>query len=325
MPSKDIAPHANTWHVLFNFPHALKKHCTQCHHHTPPFQLWPCPRITFHTVQKPQTPFSTAPSPSIHISPSANTSHPLSKCPHALKAHPTKCQHLKPAFLVPCPYNTSPPVPTPQTPFSTPLIPTKNISRGANTSNALFNCPHALTTRFTQYKHLKPPFQMHQCPQIIFHTVPTSHTPFSTSPMPSIHISHSANTSNSLFNCPHSLKTHFTLCQHLTPLFKCLHALKAYFPVCQHLKPPFLVPCLPNTFQAVPTPQIPFSIAPMPSKHISRSDKTSNPLFNYLHAIKTHYTQSQHLKPTFQLPPYPQNTFHAVPTPHTPFSNASMP
>ena len=35
--------------------------------------------------QKPHGGFSTAPMPSKHISPSANTSNPLFNCPHALK------------------------------------------------------------------------------------------------------------------------------------------------------------------------------------------------------------------------------------------------
>ena len=161
---------------------------------------------------------------------------------------------------------------TPQTPFSTAPMPSKNISPNANTSNPLFNCPHALKTHFTQCQHLEPPFQLPPCPQNIFHTVPTPQTPFSTPPMPSEHISRSANTSNPLFDCPHALKTHFTQCQHLQPPFQ----------------PP---PCPQNIFQIVPTPQTPFSTAPMPSKHISpTSANTSNPLFNCPHAIKTHFT-----------------------------------
>ena len=37
----------------------------------------------------------------------------------------------------------------PQTPFSTVGMPSKHISPSANTSNPLFNCPHALKTHFT--------------------------------------------------------------------------------------------------------------------------------------------------------------------------------
>ena len=257
----------------------------------------------------PPTPFSTAPMPSKHISPNANTSNPLFNCPHALETYFTQCQHLKPPFqLPPCPENTfHPPVPTPQTPFSTHPMPSKHISHSANTTPPLCNCPHALKTYFTECQHLKPPFQLPPCPQSTFHTVPTPQTPFSTAPMLSKHISHSANTSNPLFNCPHALKTHFTQCQ--------------------HLKPPFqLTPCPENKFHPpVPTPQTPFSTHPMPSKHISHSANTSNPLFNSPHALKTHFTKCQHLKPPFLLPPCPQNTFHPVPTPQTPFSTAPMP
>ena len=245
--------------------------------------------------------------PSKHISPSANTSNPLFTCPHALKTHFTRCQHVKPPFqLPPCPQNTFHPAPTPETPFSTAPMPSKHISPSANTSNPLFTCPHALKTHFTQCQHVKPPFQVPPCPQDTFHPVPTPQTPFSPAPMPSKHISAGANTSNPLCNCPHALKTHYTQCQ--------------------HLKPPFqLPPCPQNTFHPVPTPQTPFSTAPMPSKHISPSANTSNPLFNCPHALKTHFTHCQHLKPPLQLPPCPQNTFHSVPTPQTPFSPAPMP
>ena len=62
----------------------------------------------------------------------------------------------------------------------------------------------------------------------------------------------------------------------------------------------------------------------MPSKHISGSANTSNSLFNCPHAVKTHFTQCQHLKPPFQLPPCPQNTFHTVPTPQTLFSTVCL-
>ena len=152
-------------------------------------------------------------------------------------------------------------VPTPQTPFPTAPLPSKHISHSANTSNPLFNCPHALKTHFTQCQHLKPPFQLPPCPENTFHTVPTPQTPFSTHPMPSKHISPSANTSHTLSNCPHALRTHLTQCQHLIPLFQ-------------------LPPCRQNTFYLVPTPQTPFSTAPMPWRHISPSANTSNPRFN---------------------------------------------
>ena len=134
----------------------------------------------------------------------------------------------------------------------------KHNSPGANTSNPLFNCPHALTTHSTQCQHLKPPFQLPPCPQNTFHRVPTPQTPFSTAPMPSKHNSPSANTSNPLFNTPHALKTHLTYCQ--------------------HLKPPFqLPPCPQNTFHPVPAPEAPFASAPMPSKHSSPSANTWQP------------------------------------------------
>ena len=282
MPSKHISPSANTSNPLFNRPHALKTHFTQCQHLKPPFQLPACPENKFHPpVPTPQTPFSTHPMPSKHISHSANTSNPLFNSPHALKTHFTQCQHLKPPFLLPpCPQNTFHTVPTPQTPFTTP------------------------PTHFTQCQNLTPPFQLTPCPKNIFHTVPTPQTPFSTAPMPSKHISPNANTSNPLFNCPHALKTYFTQCQNLKPPFQ---------------RPP----CPENTFHPVPTPQTPFSTPPMPSKHISPNANSSNPLFNC--ALKTYFTQCQHLKPPFQLPPWPQNTFHPMPKPQTPFSKAPMP
>ena len=391
MPSKHFSPSANTSHPLFNCPHALKTYFTQCQHLKPPFQLPPCPQNIFHPVPTPHTPFSTAPMPSKHISHNANTSNPLFNSPHALKTHFThQCQHVKPPFqLPPRPQNTFHLVPTPQTPFSTAPVPSKHISPNANTSNPLFNCPHAhktqlthqcqhltppfqlphaVKTYFTQCQHLKPPFQLPPCPQNTFHPMPTPQTPFSTAPMPSKHISHGANSSNPVCNCPHALKTHFTQCQHLkppfqlppcpqnifhqplptpqtpfstppmpskhispsantsSPLFNCPHALKTHFTQCQHLTLPFqLPPCPQNIFQTVPTPQTPFSTTSMPSKHISHSANTSNPLFNCPHALKTHFTQCQHLTPPFQLPPCPQNTFHTVPTPQTPFSTAPMP
>ena len=307
MPSKHISPNANTSNPLFNCPHALKTHFTQCQHLTPLFLLPPCPENIFHPVPTPQTPLSTGPMPSRHISHSANTSNPLFNCPHALKTRFTQCQHLQPPFqLPPCPQNIFHPVPTPQTPFATAPMPSRHISHSANTSNPLFNCPHALKTYFTHCQHLKPPFQLPPCPENIFHPVPTPQTPFSTGPMPSKHISPSANTSNPLFNCPHALETYFTQCQHLEP-------------------PLQLPPCAENIFHIVPTPQTPFATAYMPSKHISPNANTSNPLFNCPHALKTHFTQCQHLKPPFQLPPCPENKFHPMPTPQTPFSTPPMP
>ena len=99
-------------------------HFTQCQHLKPPLQLPPCPQNTFHPVPTPQTPFSPAPMPSKHISPSANTSNPLFTCPHSLKTHFTKCQHVKPPLqLPPCPQNTFHPVPAPQNPFSPAPMP----------------------------------------------------------------------------------------------------------------------------------------------------------------------------------------------------------
>ena len=51
--------------------------------------------------------------------------------------------------LPPCPHNTFHPVPTPQTPLSIAPMPSKRVQSNANTSNPLFNCPHALKTYFT--------------------------------------------------------------------------------------------------------------------------------------------------------------------------------
>ena len=217
-------------------------------------------------------------------------------------------------------------MPTPQTPFSTAPMPSKHISPNANTSNPLFNCPHALKTYFGQCQHLKPPFQLPPCPQNTFHPMPTPQTPFSTHPMPSKHISHSANTSNPLFNSPHALRTHFTQCQHLKPPFQLNPCPQTFFTQCQHLKPPFLLPpCPQNIFHPMPTPPTPFSTAPMPSKHISPNANTSNPRFNCPHALKTYLTQCQHLKLPFQLPPCSRDIFHPMTTPQTPFSTAPMP
>ena len=322
-----MSPSANTSNPLFHCPHALKTHFTKWEHLKLPFQLPPCPQNIFHTVPTPQTPLLNAPMPSQHISPSANTSNPLSNCSHALKKYFTQCQHLKPPFQLPrCPETMFHTVPTPQAPSSIALMPSKHISPNANTSHPLFNYPHALKTHFTQCQHLKLPFQLPPCPLNIFHTVPTPQTPFSIAPMPSKHIAPSANTSS--------------------PLFKCLHALETHFTQCQHLKPPFqLPPCPQNIFHTVRRPQTPFSTPPRPSKHIPHSANTSNPLFNcphalktyftqcqhlkplfnYPHALRTHFTQCQHLKPPFQLPPCPQNTLYQVPTPQTPFSGAPIP
>ena len=212
---KHISHSANTSNPLPNCPHALKTHLTQCQHLRPPFQVPPCPektpantsnslfnsppcpQNTFHTAPTPQTPFSTAPMPSKHISHSANTSNPLFNSPHAVKTHFTQCQHLKPPFqLPPCPQSIFHTVPTPQTPFSTAPCPQNIFHTVPTPQTPLFNLPHALETRFIQCQHLRPPFQLTPCPQNTFHTVPTPQTPFSTCPMPSKHISHSANTSN---------------------------------------------------------------------------------------------------------------------------------
>ena len=288
-------------------PMPSKTHFTQCQHLHPPFQLPPCPENIFHPVPTPQPPFSTAHMPSKHMSPSANKSNPLFNSLNAFKTDFTQCQHLTPPFqLPPCPQNIFHTVPTPQTPLSTDPMPSKHISPNANTSNPRFNCPHARKTHFTKCRHLQPPFQPPPYPQNTFHTSPTPETPFSTHPMPSEHISHSANTSNPLFNRPHALKIHFTQCQ--------------------HLKPPFQLPACPeNTFHPpVPTPQTPFSTHPMPSQHISHSANTSNPLFNRPDALKTYFTQCQHLKHPFQLPPCPENTFDPMPIPQTPFSTTDL-
>ena len=327
VPAKHILPSANTSNPLFNCPHALKTHFNQCQHLKPPLLLPPCPQNTFYPVPTPPTPFSTAPVPSNHISPSANTSNPLFNCPHAFKTHLTQCQYLKPPFQLPsCPQNTFHPVPTSQTCFSTPRMPSKHISPSANTSSQLCNCPHALGTHFTQYQYLKLPFQLLPCAENTFHPVPTPQAPFATAPIPSKHISSSDITSNPLFNCSHDHKTHFTQCQHLQPPFQLYHALKTNFTQCQHLKAPLqLPPCPQNTFYPVPTSETPPATAPMPSKHISPSTNTSNPLCNCPHALKTRFTQCQHLKPPFPLPPCPENTFHPMPTPQTPFETPLMP
>ena len=168
----------------------------------------------------PQTPFPTAPHALKTHSPSANTLNPLFNSPHALKTYFTQCQHLKPPVqLPPWPHNTPQPMLGPLTPFSTAHMPSKHFSHRANTSNPLFNCPHALKTHFTRCRHLKSPFQLPPCPENVSHPVPTPQTPFPTAPMPPKHISPSANTSNPLFNSPHALKTHFTQCQHLKHSF----------------------------------------------------------------------------------------------------------
>ena len=235
-----------------------------------------------------QTPFSTAHRFAKHISPSAITSNPLFNCPHALNTHFTQWHHLKPPVqLPPGSQNTFHPVPSPQTPFSTAPMPSIHISPIAITSNPLFNCPHALNTHFTQWNHLKPPFQLPPCPQYTFHLVPPSQTPFPTASGFAKHISPSAITSNPLFNCPHALNTHFTQCHHLKPPF-----LLPPMPSI-HISPMAITsnhlfncpPCPQYTFHPVPPPQTPFSTAP--------------------HALNTHFTQCHHLKPPFQLPLMP--------------------
>ena len=286
--------------------------------------------------------------PSKHISPCANTSNHLCNCPDARKTYFTQCQHLiPPLHLPPCPQNTFRIVPTPRNPFSTAPMPSKNISPSANSSNTLCNCPHALKIHFTQCQHLKPPFQLHPCPQTTFHPVATPQNSFSTAPMAAKHMSPSANILNALFKSQHALKTHFGQYQHLKPplqLPPCPQTTFHPVPTCQtpfttapmpskHISasantsnPPLqLPPCLQNTFHPVPTPRTPFATAPMPSKHISPSANMSNPLCNCPHALKAHFTQCQHLTPPFQLPPCPQNTFHPVPTCQNPFSTAAMP
>ena len=211
-----------------------------------------------------------------------------------------------PFVTPPCPRNTLHPVPASGTAFATVRIPAKHISSSANTSNPLFNYPPALKTHFTQCQHLKPSFALPPCPQNTFHPVPTPRPPFATPPMPSTQISPSANISNPHFNPPDALKTQFTQCK--------------------HFKPPFQLPrCPQNTFHSVTTPLTPFSTALMPSKHISPSANTLNLLFSCPCALQTHFTQSQHLKPPLQLPTCPQNTFHPVPTPQTPFPTPPMP
>ena len=84
-------------------------------------------------------------------------------------------------------------MPTPGTPFSTAGMFSKHISTSANTSNPLFNCPHALKKNHIQCEHLKPPFQLPKCPENTFHAVTKPQTPFYTAPMRSKHISPSAN------------------------------------------------------------------------------------------------------------------------------------
>ena len=175
----------------------------------------------FQVLPTPETPFSTAPMPEKHISHSANTSNPLFNRPHALK-------------------HTFHPLPTPQTPFSTAPMP----------SNTHF------TQCQPQCQHLKPPFQ----------------------PPPWGHISHSANTSNPLFNCPHALKhtcantsnplfnrphggTHISPTANTSnPLFNCPHALKNTFHPLPNLKPHFqLGACPQNTFQVLALGEMCFS------------------------------------------------------------------
>ena len=141
------------------------------------------------------------------------------------------------------------------------------------------------------------------------------------------HASPSANTSHPIFNCPHTMKTHFTPCQHLQPPLQLPPCPQIIIHPMQTPQTPFSTAPLPSKriSHPVPTPQTPFSTSPMPSKHISPSANTSHPLFNCPHAVNTYFTLCQHLKPPFQLPPCPQNTFHTVTTPQTPFSTAPMP
>ena len=257
----------------------------------------------------PQTPFPTAPHALKTHSTSANTSNPLFNSPHALKRYFTQCQHLKPPFeLPPWPQNTLHPMLVPLTPFSIAPMQSKHISHRANTSNPLFNSPHALRTSFTRCQHVKPPFQLPPCPQNTFHPVPTHQTPFPTAPIPPKHISQSASTSNPLFNCPHALKKHLSHSANTSnPLFNSPHALRTHFTQCQHHEPPFhLPPCPENIFHKVPTPQTPFPTAAMPSKHISPDASSSNPLFNCPDALKTYFTQGKNLKPPIQLTRCPQ-------------------
>ena len=182
-------------------------------------------------------------------------------------------------------------MPTPQIPSSTAPMPWKHISHSANTSHPLFNSPHALKSYFTQWQHLKPPFQLPSCPQNTFHPMPTPQTPFSAAPMPSENISPSANTSDPLFNSRHALKTYFTQCQHLKPHFQLPPCSQNMIHPCQHLKPRSQLPqCPENIFHPMRTPEIPFSTAPMPSNHISPNANTSDPLFNCCHALESHLT-----------------------------------
>ena len=246
MPPKHISPSANTSNPLSNCPHALKTHFTECQQFKPPFQLPSCPQKIFHPMPTQQTHFAAAPMPSKQISHGASTSNPLFNCPRAPKTHFIQCQHLKPPLqLPPCPQTTFHPVATPQTPFSPARMPPRHISSSANTSNPLFNYPHALKTHFTQCQHIKPPFQLPPCPLKI--------------------ISPSADTSDPLFYCPHALKTYFPSANSSNPLFNSPHALKAHLTKCQDIKPPFQQPVCPEKiFHPVPTPQTPFSTAPMP-------------------------------------------------------------
>ena len=182
----------------------------------------------------------------------------------------------------------------------------KHISPSASTSNSLFNCPHALGTKLTKCHHVEAFIQLPPCRQNKFHSVPSPQPPLSTFRMLAKHILPSATTSNAIFNRPHALQTHLTQWHHLQTPFQ-------------------LRPYPPNTFHPMPPPGDPISNAPMPSKHISPGGITSTPLFNCLHACKTHFTQCHHLKPPFELPPCPRNTFHPLPPPPNPFPTALMP
>ena len=278
---------------------------------------------------KPISPSATISKPHLEMPPcpqtGAITSTSPFNCPPDCKTHFTQCHHLKTPFQLPrCSPNTFHPVPPPENPFSTALMPSKHGSPSGITLNALFNYPHALKPHFTRCHHLKPPFQLLPCPQNIFHLLPPPGTPFSTTSMPSKHLSRSATSLKPLFNCRHAVKIRCTQCQHLKLHFQ-------------------LPPCPQNTFHPVPSPQRPFSTPRMLAKHILPSASTSNSLFTLPHALKPHFTHCHHLEtpfstapmlrkhispiaitsiPLFHLPPCPQYTFHPEPPPPTLFLTA---
>ena len=74
----------------------------------------------------------------------------------------------------------------------------------------------------------------------------------------------------------------------------------------------------------MPSPQTPFSTAPMLAKHFSPIATTSNRRFKCPNALKTHYTYCHHLQPPYPMPPCPPSTFHLVPPPQNPFSTARL-